>query len=105
MRASEAPDANETVHGSMRARRTAANRRVPAISACHWQGGLGNLAISSVHSTASSTRTARRYSCTLLAGPWAMNLMFRIDHWRTLRRRNRAGSSLIAVAAHSYFRT
>ena len=102
MRASEAPDANETVHGSMRARRGTADRAVPAISARQWQG---NLAISSVHSTASSTRTARRYSCTLLAGPWAMNLMFRIDHWRTLRRRNRAGSSLIAVAAHSYFRT
>lgn len=32
-------------------------------------------------------------------GPWAMNLMFRIDRWRTLRRRNLAGTSLIAIAA------
>jgi SAM-dependent methyltransferase len=38
-------------------------------------------------------------------GAWAMNLMFRIDHWRTLRRRNLAGTSLIAVAAHPSFRT
>jgi len=33
-------------------------------------------------------------------GPWLINLMFRIDHWRTLGRRNRVGTSLIAVAAH-----
>jgi SAM-dependent methyltransferase len=32
-------------------------------------------------------------------GPWAMKLMFRIDRWRTLRRRNVTGTSLIAVAA------
>jgi SAM-dependent methyltransferase len=38
-------------------------------------------------------------------GAWAMNLMFRIDHWRTLRRRNLVGTTLIAVAAHSSFRT
>jgi SAM-dependent methyltransferase len=38
-------------------------------------------------------------------GLWVMNLMFRIDHWRTLRRRNQAGTSLIAVAAHPAFRT
>jgi len=31
--------------------------------------------------------------------PWAMSIMFRIDHWRTLRRRNVTGTSLIAVAA------
>jgi SAM-dependent methyltransferase len=32
-------------------------------------------------------------------GPWAMKLMFRMDRWRTLRRRNVTGTSLIAVAA------
>jgi 2-polyprenyl-3-methyl-5-hydroxy-6-metoxy-1,4-benzoquinol methylase len=31
--------------------------------------------------------------------PWAMKIMFRIDRWRTLRRRNVTGTSLIAVAA------
>jgi SAM-dependent methyltransferase len=35
---------------------------------------------------------------------WLMNLMFRIDHWRTLCRRNLTGTSLIAVAAHPSFR-
>jgi SAM-dependent methyltransferase len=38
-------------------------------------------------------------------GPWAMNLMFRIDRWRTLRQRNLSGTSLIAVAAHPSVRT
>jgi SAM-dependent methyltransferase len=38
-------------------------------------------------------------------GPWAMNMMFRIDHWRTLRRRNLAWTSLIAVAAYPSFGT
>jgi len=33
-------------------------------------------------------------------GLWAMKLMFRIDHWRTLRRRNLTGTSLIAIAVH-----
>jgi SAM-dependent methyltransferase len=32
--------------------------------------------------------------------PWAMKLMFRLDHWRTLRRRNLIGTSLIAVATN-----
>jgi SAM-dependent methyltransferase len=32
-------------------------------------------------------------------GPWLMRVMFRIDQWRTLRRRNVTGTSLIAVAA------
>ena len=36
-------------------------------------------------------------------GSWAMSLMFRIDQRRTLRRRNLAGTSLIAVAAHPSF--
>jgi len=31
--------------------------------------------------------------------PLAMSIMFRIDHWRTLRHRNVTGTSLIAVAA------
>jgi SAM-dependent methyltransferase len=31
-------------------------------------------------------------------GPLAMNIMFRIDHWRTLRCRNVTGTSLIAIA-------
>lgn len=31
-------------------------------------------------------------------GSWAMNMMFRIDHRRTLRRRNMTGTSLIAIA-------
>ena len=43
----------------------------------------------------------RRYlSLPPWPGPWAMKLMFWIDHRRTLRRRNLAGTSLIAVAAH-----
>lgn len=33
-------------------------------------------------------------------GHWAMKLMFRIDHWRTLRGRNLVGTSLIAIAAY-----
>lgn len=38
-------------------------------------------------------------------GPWAMKLMFRIDQWRTLRRRNLSGTSLIAIAVHPSFRS
>jgi 2-polyprenyl-3-methyl-5-hydroxy-6-metoxy-1,4-benzoquinol methylase len=38
-------------------------------------------------------------------GPWVMKLIFRIDHWRTLRQRNLAGTSLIAVAALPPFPT
>jgi SAM-dependent methyltransferase len=36
-------------------------------------------------------------------GSWAMNIMFRIDHQRTLRRRNMTGTSLIAIAAQERF--
>ena len=32
-------------------------------------------------------------------GSWAMKTMFRIDHHRTLNRRNVTGTSLIAIAA------
>jgi len=31
--------------------------------------------------------------------PWAMRIMFLIEHWRTLRRQNITGTSLIAIAA------
>jgi SAM-dependent methyltransferase len=31
--------------------------------------------------------------------PWAMRIMFRIDRWRTLRRRNVTGTSLIGIGA------
>jgi hypothetical protein len=34
-----------------------------------------------------------------------MNLMFRIDHWRTLHRRNQTGTSLIAIAARPSFQS
>jgi len=37
--------------------------------------------------------------------PWAMRIMFRIDRWRTLRRRNATGTSLIAIAAPSSAQT
>jgi SAM-dependent methyltransferase len=36
-------------------------------------------------------------------GSWAMNIMFRIDHRRTLRGRNMIGTSLIAIAAPRRF--
>jgi SAM-dependent methyltransferase len=36
-------------------------------------------------------------------GSWALNMMFRIDHRRTLRGRNRIGTSLIAIAAPRIF--
>ena len=36
-------------------------------------------------------------------GTWAMNIMFRIDHKRTLRGRNMIGTSLIAIAAPRRF--
>ena len=53
-----------------------------------------------------SVETYRRYlALPPWPVPWAMNLMFRIDHWRTLHRRNLAGTSLIAVAARSSSRT
>jgi SAM-dependent methyltransferase len=41
----------------------------------------------------------RRYlSLPPWPGPWAMKIMFRIDRWRALRRRNVTGTSLVAVA-------
>jgi SAM-dependent methyltransferase len=53
-----------------------------------------------------STDIYRRYlALPPWPGPWAMNLMFRIDHWRTLRRRNQTGTSLIAIAARPSFQS
>jgi len=48
----------------------------------------------------SSTDVYKRYlELPPWPGPWAMNILFRIDRWRTLRRRNVTGTSLIAVAS------